>query len=211
MPYVINWPPAKRVGARAAALALSGLFVAAATGVLAAPALADATSCSTPTLTQPFLSSGDSNWYALAPGESADGFDGTGWTLYGGASIVSTQLADGSTGNVLDMPGRSVAIGPPMCVESTFQTARSMIRGLSGHGHVLLSVLYQDPATGDWGPPQRGGLIRRSSRVWTLSNTLGLPSSSVPGWQMARFVFASAGSSGESQLYDFYVDPYFKG
>ncbi len=211
MPYVINWPPAKRVGAHVAALALSGLFVAAATGVLAAPALADSTSCAAPTLTQPFLSAGDFNWYALAPGESANSFDGTGWTLRGRASIVSTELADGSTGNVLDMPGGSFAVSPPMCVELTYQTARTMVRDLSGHGHVLFAVAYQDPETGDWGFPQRAGWIRSSSPDWTLSRALQLKPSDVSGWQVVRFIFASVVPSSDSQLYDFYVDPYAKG
>jgi hypothetical protein len=106
-----------------AVLAFLGVAVVSATG--ASPALADATSCTTPTLTQPFLSAGDTNLYTLAPGESADSFDGSGWTLLGQAKIVSTRLADGATGNVLDIPGGSVAISPPMCVDLTYQTSNA--------------------------------------------------------------------------------------
>jgi hypothetical protein len=31
-------------------------------------------------------------------------FTGTGWTLSGGAKVVSATLADGTTGTVLDLP-----------------------------------------------------------------------------------------------------------
>lgn len=208
MPYVINWPPAKRA-ARLAVLAFLGVAVVSATG--ASPALADATSCTTPTLTQPFLSAGDTNLYTLAPGESADSFDGSGWTLLGQAKIVSTRLADGATGNVLDMPGGSVAISPPMCVDLTYQTARTMIRDTTGRGRVVFSVAYQDPSTGNWGFPQLGGWIGTSNADWTLSNTVNLQPSNASGTQMVRFVFGSFVLGSDPQLYDFYVDPYAKG
>jgi hypothetical protein len=38
----------------------------------------------------------DFNWYAYAPGTSGAGFDATGWTLSGGASVVQTKLAGGA-------------------------------------------------------------------------------------------------------------------
>src|ERR1700733_5298612 len=67
----------------------------------------DTSSCTAPTLSQPFLAWGDTNWYALAPGETADDFAGAGWTLKGGAKIVTATLEDGTTGSVLDLPGGS--------------------------------------------------------------------------------------------------------
>jgi|SRR5947209_7083741 len=43
---------------------------------------------------------GDSNWYAMIPGEAPNNFAGTGWTLTGDATITTQTLADGSTGPV---------------------------------------------------------------------------------------------------------------
>ena len=67
---------------------------------------------------KPLLSFGDSNWYTLTPGESLDNFDGGGWTLTGGAQIQTTDLADGQTGSVLDLPSGSTAVSPTICVDS---------------------------------------------------------------------------------------------
>ncbi len=210
MPYVINRPPAKRARALASRGALVAVLAAVATSVVASPALADTSSCSAPTLVQPFLSWNDSNWYTLAPGESADSFNGTGWTLNGGASVVSTQLADGSTGNVLDLPAGSSAVSPPMCVASNYPTARTMVQQAGGWGGVQFSVSYQNQSTGNWSGPQTTGLVH-SPNGWTLSAPVSLEPSSDPGWQLVEFTFTSLGRSNDSQLYNFYVDPYAKG
>src|SRR5579862_2257724 len=94
----------RRAGIRIAVAALGAAPVA---GALATPATAAANpsstaSCTDPALSQPFLAWGDDNWYALAPGEARDNFYGGGWTLTGGAHIVTTTLEDGTTGSVLD-------------------------------------------------------------------------------------------------------------
>ena len=104
MPYTVL-PPRLRG-------ALAGLgAVAACLTVLGAPAVAaTSTTCTEPTLYQPFLPFGDENWYSLTPGESADNFAGTGWTLGGGATIVTTTLYDGAQGSVLDLPTNAKAV-----------------------------------------------------------------------------------------------------
>jgi hypothetical protein len=213
MPYVISRPPAKRSRALFARLALVGACAMAATAMTAAPALADTSSCSDPSLAQPFLTWGDSNWYTLAPGESADSFAGTGWTLNGGASIQQTQLADGTTGNVLDLPAGSTAVSPPMCVSSLYPTGRAMVQQASGHGAVLFSVSYQDPNSGNWSNPQVTGWLHGSwGGNWVLSSPLNLQPGSGSNWEMVQFTFTSVGWGGaDSQVYNFYVDPYAKG
>src|SRR5690348_4681692 len=87
------------------ALAMAGVTTVLSVGI-AQPTTATAatatTLCPPPILSQPFA--GDSRWYTLAPGETADNFSGTGWILTGGAKIVTTTLLDGRTGSVLDLP-----------------------------------------------------------------------------------------------------------
>ena len=85
-----------------------------------------------PTLTQPFAPLTDTNYYAPLPGESWDGFSATGWSLSGGAKVVSTKLADGTTGTALDLPASANAVSPSMCITSDYPSARGQIRSVSG-------------------------------------------------------------------------------
>ncbi len=216
MPYVISRPPAKRARALAAKGAFLGLLVAGTTAVAAAPAIAakrgaaaDTSSCSAPSLVQPFLSWNDSNWYTLAPGESADNLDGTGWTLRNGAGIVSTTLADGSTGDVLDLPAGSSAVSPATCVASNYPTARAMILDLDGGGKVKFSVSYAD--THGANGVQNIARVNGVGNAWTLSDPVGLRPGDAPGWQLVTFTFTARGHNDEFQIYNFYVDPYAKG
>lgn len=163
-------------------------------------AMADSDStatCTAPTLSQPFLSEGDSNWYTLAPGESADDFAGTGWMLLNGANITTTQLADGSTGSVLDLPAGAIAVSPPVCVESDYPDARTMIQG----GAVAVGVYHPGTLLG----VDLSGVISGSGQGWTLSNPFQVHPSDTTGWQLVRFAFTGAGV--DAQLYDFYIDP----
>src|SRR5947209_3117450 len=106
-----------------------GLAVAlAAVGAGSAQAATTAGQCPPATLSHPFA--GDSRWYTLAPGETADNFAGTGWVLTGGAKIVTQTLADGSIGSVLDLPAGSTATSPGMCVDSSYPLARMQTRTL---------------------------------------------------------------------------------
>ena len=215
-------------------LALLGAVTA---GLAAMPAIAQAdgvtlplaaitgtSPCSDPVLTQALLGFGDANLYALAPGQSVDSFDGTGWTLLGNASIVGTDLFDGSTGQVLDLPSGSAAISPDVCVNSTFQSARVMVRDLSGsdnvsfyavypheHGHGSKSHRHGHGSDSSWGTSQDVDGSPSASDGWALSDPFKLAPGSATGWQVARFAFVAGGQGNESQLYDFYLDPYSRG
>jgi hypothetical protein len=206
-------------------LALLGAVTA---GVAALPAIAQAhgdslplaaitstSSCSDPMLTQALLGFGDTNLYALAPGQSVDSFDGTGWTLLGNASIVATDLFDGTTGSVLDLPSGSVAISPEVCVNSSYRSARVMVRDLTGSDNVSFSVVY--PHRRAHGTHKRQVTTQdvdgspSASDTWALSDPLNLAPGNARGWQVARFAFVAGGQGDESQLYDFYLDPYSRG
>jgi hypothetical protein len=164
--------------------------------------------CSTPALSQPFLSWGDSNWYSLVPGQSVDSFDGSGWTLLTGASLRSETLRDGAGGAVLDLPPLSIAISPPVCVESDYPTARAIVKTTLG-ARVSVVALYAD-ALGQGvtesalqtGP---SGALKGGS-TWAPSGVVQVHPGNLPGWQVVQFVFANV-SLGNLELYDFYVDP----
>ena len=99
---------------------LAVLFAAVTGGSAQAATLVKTSACSQPSysFSQPFSTVKDANWYTLAPGENVDSFDGTGWTLSGGAKLVTTTLADGTTGTVPDLPTGATAVSPPMCVSA---------------------------------------------------------------------------------------------
>jgi hypothetical protein len=170
-----------------------------------AAASVDTSACTPPQLSQPFLSAGDSNWYTLAPGESSDSFDGTGWTLSGGAKIVQTQLADDTTTSVLDLPSGSKAVSPVMCVTSDYPEARALVRSLLGGGGVAMYVAYDGTTT--WNNPQHSGDLNGPGNGWGLSGQANIQPGNQPGWQLVQFTLEPNGSNNEFQLLSFEVDP----
>jgi hypothetical protein len=182
-----------------------GVLIAAVAGGSAHAATTSVTSaCSPPnyTLTQPYLSLNDSNWYTLAPGQTTDAFNGAGWILVGGAHIVSTTLADGSTGSVLYLPPGSTAISPPMCVDSGFSTARMTLLQKSGGPGIHVYDAY----TGDTGGVRSSGVVNGEG-TWSVSPQIQLAASNLSGWQYAQYTFVAPLNGGNVDLYDFYVDP----
>jgi hypothetical protein len=189
---------------RAAGLAV--LFATMAAGAAqAAPVKTSA--CSQPdySFTQPFSSFKDTNWYTLAPGQSVDSFDGTGWTLSGGAQLVSTTLADGSVGTVLDLPAGATAVSPPMCVSAAYPAARAVVRDLAGPPSVHLFVAYTN--TPSWDKPADTGHIPGKPQ-WSNSPPLQLHPGALYGWQQEVFTLTNNVKGSEAQVYDFYVDPH---
>jgi hypothetical protein len=159
--------------------------------------------CAEPTLYQPFLGFGDSNYYALPAGESYDNFTGQGWVLSGGARFIQTTLYDGATGYVLDMPANSTATSPNFCLNPEYPKARAMIADVFGPPNLSFYVTYaisgQTPSSKVPAP---------SGNVWQLSPTFSLYPSSTPGWQLGKFTFVAGSNASEVRVSNFYVDPY---
>jgi hypothetical protein len=195
---------------RSCSFGLSGVLAALMAGLVASPALAstssvDTSGCSAPQLSQPLLSVGDSNWYTMTPGESVDNFDGGGWTLTGGAQIKTTQLADGQTGSVLDLPSGAKAVSPTLCVNSGYQTVRTNVRNLVGAEGVQFYVSYA--GTNTWDTPKNTGQVHGQHTNWTLSDPVNVQPSSTAGWQLVRFTLLPGGTSSDFQIYNFWLDP----
>jgi len=203
MPYIVR-PRRFPSGALAACAAL---LVFGAASAQATPSPAKETSqCLEPTLTQPFLYAGDSNYYVLAPGQTPGNFEGTGWTLSGGASIKKTTLQNGSTSYVLDLPSGSKAVSPSFCVTSEYPTARTLVRDLAGSQGVYLNVSYEGTTT--WNKPKNTGQVHGNGTEWTLSTPVNLQPENVTGWQILRLTLVPGGTKSDFQLYNLYIDPY---
>lgn len=188
------------------AVGLAGLIAMVASGSAQAATSAQTSACSTPSysFSQPYLTSKDSNWYTLAPGQSADNFDGTGWVLSGGARLVTTTLADGTTGTVLELPAGSKAVSPPMCVDSLYPTARLSVRDVLGPPGLQMYAAYTN--TPSWTQPTPTNPLPGSS-AWSTSPPMQLHPGDLYGWQDAQYTFENNKKGTEAQLYDFYVDP----
>ncbi len=164
-------------------------------------------SCAEPSLSQAFLAlAKDTAEYSLVPGETVDNFTGTNWFMWNGSSVKSTTLANGKTGNVLDLPKGGVALSPPMCVASNYPYARAMVKSLATNSSAQVFVVYQN---GSSYQIVNGGNATGNGTAWTISGLINLQPASGSGWQIARF--AVYAPSSEMQLYNLYVDPYAKG
>ncbi|MGN6869977.1 MAG: hypothetical protein ACTHMY_16415 [Solirubrobacteraceae bacterium] len=188
-------------------LALGGLLAAfAAVPAQAATPAVDTSMCSNPLLTQAFLSSRDTNWYTLLPGETPGNFNGAGWTLTGGARIVTATLPDGSTTSVLDLPSGAKAVSPTICVTSDYPTARTMVRNVVGAEGVFFYVSYE--GTNTWNVPKNTGQVHGAQSAWTLATPVNVQPFGTTGWQPMRITLVAGGKTSEFQVYDLYVDPH---
>jgi hypothetical protein len=162
------------------------------------------TPCPSYSLSQPFLSWWDSRKDTLLAGESVDNVGGEGWQLSNGAYLTTTTLADGSQGQVLDMPAGSVAVAPPMCVnDSAFPRARTMVSDVSGKQGIAVSVSY--PGTGLRARQLAAGRIKNTRSGFRPSKPIMLHAGSLRGVHKVVLRFVARG--GEYQLYNLYIDP----
>lgn len=155
-------------------------------------------------MSQLFLPYGDSNWYTLMPGESADNVDGTGWTLTGGAQLVTNTVADGQTGSVLDLPPGSSATSPIICVQSGMPLARTMAQMVGGptSNGTQFQVWNAD------GTKLGGAMgINGTAGSWALSPPVNVAPGSFVGIKPVYFTFTAKSKQGDLQLYNFAVDP----
>ena len=173
--------------------------------VLPAQATAETTTtCTEPVLSQPFLAFGDESWYSLTPGESNDNFAATGWTLSGGAKVVTTSLYDRTQGSVLELPTNAKAVSPATCVNNSYPYLRTMVRSYGGG--VKVSIAYAN-TSGGWGSAKQAGEVKSTKSEWQVSNKVKLESGPYTGWHLAQFTLTGTGNSAHSEIYNFYLDP----
>jgi hypothetical protein len=188
------------------------LAVVSATAAVAIPATASAATvptCNAPALAEVYSWAQDANWYTALPGVSWDGLSLSGWTLSGGAKLITTKLADGTNGQVLDLPSGATATSPQMCISNSYPTFRSEIKNIKGTSGVTVAVAYL--GLKGWGASLTSGTLVGVSTVWSLPGVISIKPSSVSGWQYGRFTFTAAGKSSEYQLSNTYADPRMAG
>lgn len=189
-------------------------LVATAGALMGVPAVAaayssaglDVSACQAGEFSQPFLSLGDRNWYEPAPGTTGQGFTPSGWTLSGGAHLVSVE-AEGKHYSALDLPEGARAVSPVFCLESDYPTARAIMRNLLGGG-VAFEVGYEGTPT--WMQAQNTGQIHGAGTAWTATTPVNLqPYGGYVGWQPMHIVLEATGKGNEFQIAALYIDPRF--
>src|SRR4051812_14102534 len=107
------------VGLAITGMAVSTSIASAATVVTPTP-VAPLAGCADPVLSQPFSFVKDFNFYTLAPGGTFNSAASAGWELRGGAAVVQATQSDATTGGALDLPSKSQATSPVLCITSDY-------------------------------------------------------------------------------------------
>jgi hypothetical protein len=161
--------------------------------------------CPGQVFSQAFAAFEDSRFYTLAPGGEFNA-PSEGWTLSGGAHLITTTRPDGVTGGALDLPGGAIATSPPICVTLAYPIARVWVNGISGSKGVAVRVSYANTQS-ELEPKDVGG-VRSPRGNWTLGEFNVAPQ--LAGREEAarevRFIFEGRKHT-ESALYDLYIDP----
>ena len=177
--------------------------VLAASAALAGPARASlvtpAADCGTPALSQPFAAFGDDNDYKLVGDFEAGA---AGWTLNGGARVVSDKQPHTDDDFALALPAGASAVSPLVCVGHDEPTLRFFGRGT---GTLTVSVQFQ-LVTGTWLTlpvgVDTGNAWKPSPVINVLANYLPDPGQ----YTAVRFVFAPLLLS-DWRVDDVFVDP----
>jgi hypothetical protein len=157
---------------------------------------------------------GDAAKYILAPNGGFE-FGSTGWTLSGGAGVVSGNEPFYPTGtHSLSLPSGSSALSPTVCLGTKQLYIRMFGKDLGGtdsglrvrvYWYGILNTLlgYSDfavfPGGGDWAPT---GQVKSSGGLLAPLPVVSLLSSS-----SARIQVTPLGSGSRWQIDDLYIDP----
>ena len=169
----------------------------------------DEASCAHQPVMPVFAAFGDLNLYTLAPGGAFT--DTGGWQLAGGASVAAAAQPDGSVGGVLDLPGKSQATSPVMCITTDYPTARVWVRNAADDEDLRFNVQYWDKEKLEWTKPKESGKFKADKAGgWNLSKELDVkPDKDDPGWQQVRFTLHVNGSAEKNrvQVDNLWIDP----
>jgi len=180
---------------------LGALLVAPSAASAAYSYSGDTSFCAAGQFSQPFLSLKDTNWYESAPGFDQGGFSAQGWTLEGGAHVVTTE-----GGQVLDLPSGARATSPTLCVQSNYPTARGVMRSVTGGGGVGIFVGYVGQAS--WLKPQSAGAYKGNAALWTTAPAMNIkPYGGYEGWQPMHIVLEGQGKGLDYNVSQLWIDP----
>ena len=178
--------------------------------LLATPAhakdLAAGTCTPTGKLTQAFSAFGDNGLYTPVQNAGAES-GAAGWTLTGGAGVVSANEPWFISGNRADSHALSLAQGAvatstPLCIDETFTHFRAFVRG---SGTVRVEIVFPD-ANGTMTSRQAGDV--KPGRTWAPTGQLPIAVIKKAGTTTVPVSFRFTALQGSFQIDDVYVDPW---
>jgi hypothetical protein len=203
------------VGQRLARACSIGATAAAAMLISAASsqaALVIPGACTVGAVSQPFLSWGDGATYVPVPGGDFEG-SLTGWTLTGGATVVSDSEPFGVAGSVgsysLLLPPGAVAVAPPTCVNIPHPTARMFVRTDAPGARLKVQTLYDDGTDNTIAIRATGP--RHASADWQPTSALKIHPVVAPALNdqgTAYLTLQFSAKYGAMQIDDVYIDPW---
>jgi hypothetical protein len=187
------------LGAITAGVALAGL------PATSQAALISTGSCDNSALSKPFAQWGDSNQYKLVPGGDFEG-SLSGWTLSGGAKVVSGNGPYGAGSHSLYLPAGASVTTPYTCVNAAYPSFRLFAKNQSLLSTIVPQIVYKLPLLGATALPI--GAIALSPN-WSPSAPL-LTASLVTGLLnggTAQVALKFTALLGPSTVDGIYVDP----
>ena len=187
------------LGAVTAGIALAGL------PATSSAALISGGACDNSTLSQPFATYGDTNEYKLVSGGDFEG-SLSGWTLSGGARVVSGGNSDGSSGHSVYLPAGASVTTPFTCVNAAYPSFRLFAKNDSLLSTIVPQVVYKLPLLGNVALPIGAAAL---SPNWSPTLPL-LTASLVTGvlsGGTAEVALKFTAALGPSEVDDIYVDP----
>jgi hypothetical protein len=187
------------LGAITAGIALAGL------PATSSAALINTGACDNSSLSQPFAKYGDSNEYKLVSGGNFEG-SLSGWTLSGGARVVSGGNPNGTSGHSVYLPAGASVTTPFTCVNAAYPSFRLYAKNDSLLSTIVPQVVYKLPLLGNVALPIGAAAL---SPNWSPTLPL-LTASLVTGLLnggTAQVALKFTAALGPSQVDDIYVDP----
>jgi hypothetical protein len=175
---------------------------------LAAYATSANAACSYPEAEQVFTPWNDDGFYQLAPdGSLAAG--GTGWTLEGGAELVSESNLRGHAGSeeetAVSLPFGATATSPTFCVDETTPNFRFMMRNIGDKGgKIRVTVTYANTRKV---VKAKNSDVHGDLEEWAPTPSLKLETGDEPERE-ARITFTAKDPKSNYLVDDLYVDPF---
>jgi hypothetical protein len=187
------------LGALTAGVALAGLPATSSAALLSTGA------CDNSALSQPFAKWGDNNQYKIVPGGNFEG-SLSGWTLTGGARVVSGGDSYGVGNKSVYLPAGASVTTPFTCVNAAYPSFRLFARNNSLLATIVPQVVYKLPLLGNVALPIGAAAL---SPNWNPTLPM-LTASAVTGLLnggTAQVALRFTAILGASNVDDIYVDP----
>jgi hypothetical protein len=95
-------------------------------------------------------------------------------------------------------------VSPATCVNNSYPYLKSLVRS-KNQGTANVSIAYM--GTSGWGADKPTGFVTSSQFVWSLSAPVKVVVGPMTGWHEARFTLVGTGTSADTQIYNFAIDP----